>query len=62
MGAWIRVKDMPEEFCIGRSTAYMLIREFKAQTDPKNFIQDGRITIIKKNQFEEWWRNRRSRR
>lgn len=59
MREWIRVRDIPEAYSVGKTKAFELAREFKAQSDPKNFIVDGKITILRKEAFEEWWRGRR---
>lgn len=55
---WIRAKDMPSEFGIGKTKTYELLREFQAQTDPSNYIRDGRVLIVKIEEFVDWWRNR----
>jgi hypothetical protein len=57
---WIRVKDIPNEYPIGISHAKSLVREFRSQTD-SGWIADGRVVIVKKEEFEKWWKNRNSR-
>ena len=58
MCEWIRVSKMPDIYSIGKTYAYQLAREFRAQADPKNWIHDGRIALLRKEPFEEWWQNR----
>lgn len=58
-GEWIRVRNIPDVYQIGKTKAFELAREFKAQSDPKNFIVDGKITILRKEAFEQWWRGRK---
>jgi hypothetical protein len=55
---WIRIKDIPEYFHICRTHAYELAKEFKAQANKADWIQDGRVTLIRISSFEEWWRGR----
>lgn len=55
---WIRTGDLSKVYPISRSHGFELLQKFKKETDPKNVIKDGRITIIRKDAFEEWWRNR----
>lgn len=52
---WIRAKNIPNTYGIGKSTAYALLKEFMAQADKEDYIRDGRITIVRKEVFEEWW-------
>lgn len=59
MSTWMRGMDVPTEYHISKTKAYSLLREFRCQTDPKDYIVDGRILLIKKEEFEDWWRNRR---
>lgn len=58
MSTWIRAKEIPEKYKIGKTKSYTLLREFKAQTDTKNYIKDGKVLIVRQDQFEEWWENR----
>jgi len=51
---WIRAKDIPSEYPISKSKAYDLVSQFRADT--RDWIKDGRIVIIKKSSFEDWWR------
>lgn len=51
---WIRAKDIPSEYPISKSKAYDLVSQFRADT--KDWIKDGRIVIIRKSSFEEWWK------
>lgn len=55
---WIRGRDVPEYYCMGRSKAYELMAEFKAQADRRGWIQDGRVLLIRKEVFEEFLRGR----
>jgi hypothetical protein len=55
---WIRAKDIPAEFGIKKSKTYELLREFQAQTDPRNYIKDGKVLIVRIEEFVDWWRNR----
>lgn len=54
---WIRVKDIPKVYPIGLSHAKSLVREFRTQTND-GWIADGRVVIVKKEDFERWWKNR----
>lgn len=51
---WIRAKDVCSEYPISKSKAYDLLQQFRAES--KDWIKDGRIVIIKKSSFEEWWK------
>jgi len=51
---WIRAKDIPSEYPISKSKAYDLVSQFRADT--RDWIKDGRIVIIRKSSFEDWWR------
>ena len=57
-GEWIRVRNIPAEYQIGKTKSFELVREFKAQSDPQNYIVDGKITILRKEAVEKWWRGR----
>lgn len=58
MMEWIRAKNLPNTYGISKSTAYALLKEFMAQADKEDYIRDGRITIVRKVVFEEWWMQR----
>lgn len=55
---WIRGKEIPSIYPIGRTYAYELLRQFTAEADPQNYIKDGRVLIVRQESFEDWWRNR----
>ena len=59
---WVRVSAIPEYFGICRATAYQLVKEFICQADPEDYIKDGKLTILRIEAFEEWWRNRGKKR
>lgn len=54
---WIRVKDIPKEYPIGLTYAKNLVREFRSQSKD-GWIADGRVVIVEKRKFEEWWKRR----
>ena len=54
---WIRVKDIPKEYPIGIAHAKNLVREFRSQSKD-GWIADGRVVIVEKRKFEEWWKKR----
>ncbi len=56
---WIRTTEIPEYYRIGKTKAFDLLREFKAQTDSDNWIKDGRVVIVRQEEFEKWWRSRK---
>lgn len=58
MSTWIRAQEIPDIYRIGKTKSYELLREFKVQTDSKNYIKDGKVLIVRQEQFEEWWQNR----
>ena len=51
---WIRAKDLPIVYPIGRSYAYELLQQFKAESD--GYIKDGKVLLVKKEDFERWWK------
>lgn len=53
---WIRAKDITEVYPIKKTYAYDLLRQFRAESD--GWIKDGRVLIIKKEEFERWWKNK----
>ena len=55
---WIRSYQLPEVYPIKKSKAYTLTKEFLAQTEPKNYIRDGKVVLLKISAFEDWWRLR----
>ena len=55
---WIRAKNIPNTYGIGKSTAYALLKEFIAQADKEDYIRDGKVLIVRKEKFEDWWRKR----
>lgn len=56
---WIRGKDIPKTYQIGKTHAYELLGQFRAESSA--WIKDGKVLIIRKEDFEEWWKNRSSR-
>ena len=56
---WIRAKDVCSEYPISKSKAYDLIHQFRAES--RDWIKDGRIVIIRKSSFEEWWKRHGTR-
>jgi len=55
---WIRAKDIPAYYPISRSYGAELVRQFEQDADPQAYIRDGRILIVRRDKFEEWWRER----
>lgn len=55
---WIRGRDVPAYYSMGKSKAYTLMAEFRAQADRKSLIRDGRVTLIRKEAFEDFIRGR----
>lgn len=55
---WIRAKDIPDYYSLSRWKGYELARLFKAQADRCDVVKDGKILLVKKEPFEEWWRQR----
>ena len=58
---WIRARDIPDFYSLSRWKGYELARLFKAQADREDFIKDGKILLIKRESFEEWWRHKGER-
>ena len=56
---WIRAKDLPSIYPIKRTYACELLKQFRAESSA--WIKDGKVLIVKKEDFEEWWKNRSSR-
>jgi hypothetical protein len=56
---WIRAKDLPNIYPIKKTYAYDLLRQFRAESD--GWIKDGRVLIVKKEEFERWWKNKGNR-
>lgn len=56
---WIRAKDIPDFYSLSRWKGYELTRLFRAVADKNDFIEDGKIVLIRKSAFEDWWRNKR---
>jgi hypothetical protein len=55
---WIRIKDLAAYYSLGRTHSYDLVREFKATASKDDWLTDGRITLIRKEAFEEFLRGR----
>lgn len=55
---WIRAKDIPDFYSLSRWKGYELARLFKAQADKEDYIKDGKILLVKRESFENWWRQR----
>ena len=55
---WIRGKDIPTEYPIGKTYAYELLKHFVSEADPQDYIKDGKVLIVKQAAFEDWWRRR----
>lgn len=53
---WIRAKDLPNHYPVSRRYITDLLRQFRAESD--DWIKDGRVMIVKKESFEEWWKQR----
>jgi len=53
---WIRSSDVSSIYQVSKSYSYELLKQFKAQSD--DWIQDGKILLIKKISFETWWKGR----
>ena len=56
---WIRAKDLPSIYPIKRTYACELLKQFRAESD--GWIKDGRVLIIKKEDFERWWKQKNQR-
>ena len=55
---WIRTKDLAAYYSLGRTHVYDLVRQFKATAGKDDWLPDGRITLIRKEAFEEFLRGR----
>lgn len=55
---WIRAKQIPSIYPIGRTYAYELLKEFTEEADRDDFIKDGKVLIVRQTAFEDWWRQR----
>lgn len=55
---WIRAKDIPDYYSLSRWKGYELARLFRAQADRGQYIKDGKIFLLKKESFENWWRQK----
>lgn len=53
---WIRGRDIPNVYPVKKTYAYELLRQFRAESDA--WIKDGNVLIVKKEEFEAWWKNR----
>lgn len=56
---WIRAKDIPDFYSLSRWKGYELTRLFRAVADKNDFIEDGKIVLIRRSAFEDWWRCKR---
>ena len=54
---WIRAKDLPSIYPVSQRYITDLLREFRSQ-NKDGWIKDGRVLIIKKEEFEKWWKKR----
>jgi len=60
---WIRRNHITQQYPISKAYAYQLIHDFMADPEQeKNWIKDGKVLLVKKIEFEEWWRQRGSQR
>ena len=55
---WIRAKDLAAYYSLGRSHSFDLVRQFKAQANKADWLPDGKITLIRKEAFEDFLRGR----
>ena len=55
---WIRGKEIPSIYPIGRTYAYELLKQFMEEADMEDFIKDGKVLIVRQAAFEDWWRQR----
>ena len=55
---WIRSRDVPAYYSLGKTHAYELLSEFRAVAGQYDLIKDGRITLVKKESFENFLINR----
>lgn len=56
---WIRGRDIPQIYQIGKTHAYELLGQFRAESSA--WIKDGKVLIVRKEDFETWWRQRSQR-
>ena len=54
---WIRAKDMPNHYPVSRRYITDLLREFRAE-NKDGWIKDGKVMMVRKEDFEEWWKRR----
>ena len=54
---WIRQKDIPTVNPISIAHAKNLVKQFRVQSTD-GWIKDGKVVIVEKRKFEEWWKNR----
>ena len=54
MSDWIRAKDVTSFYPVSRRYVTDLLRQFRAEED--DWIKDGKVLLIKKDSFEEWWK------
>lgn len=57
---WIRVSDIPSVYPIKPAYAYELVKQFRAESD--GWIKDGKASLIRKADFEQWWKEKSLRR
>lgn len=55
---WIRGKDIPNIYPVKKTYAYELLKQFRTESDA--WIKDGNVLIVKKEEFEKWWKSRSS--
>lgn len=59
---WIRTKNIPEQYQVGKTYAWQLIKDMQESRKygiSKNFIIDGRIKLVRRSALEDFWRERR---
>ena len=57
---WIRAKDLPNHYPVSRRYITDLLREFRAESKD-GWIKDGRVMMVRKEDFERWWKQRSQR-
>lgn len=54
---WIRAKDLPNHYPVSRRYITDLLRQFRAENED-GWIKDGKVMIVRKEDFERWWKQR----
>lgn len=55
---WIRARDMTNVYPIGKTYAHELLRRFRQDANPRDWIKDGNVLLVKKEAFEDWWKQK----